>query len=51
MSPEEKNLILFEKMAKKMIDGDFENFQEATSLLATWLSKRQAYYPGALIQV
>jgi len=51
MSVESKNLVLFEKMAKKMIDGDFENFREAASLLTTWLSKRQAYYPGALLQV
>jgi len=51
MSAEAKNLVLFEKMAKKMIDGDFANFRETASLLATWLSKRQAYYPDALLQV
>jgi hypothetical protein len=51
MSAEAKNLLLFEKMAKKMIEGDSENYREATSLLTTWLSKRQAYYPGALLQV
>jgi hypothetical protein len=48
---EAKNLILFQKMAKNMIDGDLEIFREVTGLLTTWLSKRQAYYPSALFQV
>lgn len=50
-SAEAQNQMLFEKVAKNMVEGDFEIFREAAGLLTTWLSKRQAYYPTALIQV